>query len=100
MLYADDLVLIATSADLLEQALLYAVTLVESLDFSVNISKSSVSVVGHTLLPAIHINGQLVPFQRDPDIFGCTLTTHKVGLPTPTSLPSKSSSRSVMRWLK
>eukprot|EP00971_Amphidinium_carterae_P215225 4271580-Amphidinium_carterae.2 len=100
LLYADDMVVIASSAELLQQTMSYAMHLLESLDFTVNIAKSSVSVVGATLLPAIRLREQLVPFCRDPDVFGCTLTTRKVGMPTPNSLPEHSTSRSVGRWTK
>eukprot|EP00971_Amphidinium_carterae_P284515 5648546-Amphidinium_carterae.2 len=100
LLYADDMAIVTTSAALLESAMAYSVQLLETLDFTVNIDKSAVSVVGAAILPAIRIKGIPVPQQQDPDILGCTLTTRKIALPTADSLPLHTTSRTVGRLIK
>eukprot|EP00971_Amphidinium_carterae_P351237 6491995-Amphidinium_carterae.1 len=100
MLYADDLVMIATSAGLLQDAMCFAFELLQSLDFEVNINKSMVTAFGVADLPRVVICEQEVPRQSHPDVLGSTITTSRATLVHPNALPSTSSSRSVLRWIK
>eukprot|EP00971_Amphidinium_carterae_P158694 3146027-Amphidinium_carterae.1 len=100
LLYADDLIIVASSSSLLAAAMGYATLLLESLDFQVNVAKSSVSLVGMEQIPRVLISNIEVPFVPHPDLFGCTLTTTPQSLPAPNSLPDISSSRTMARWIK
>eukprot|EP00971_Amphidinium_carterae_P047339 932712-Amphidinium_carterae.1 len=100
MLYADDLVIVASSAEILQAAMSFAFELLFSLDFEVNIQKSMVTAFGASEIPNIVLCEQAVPAQHNPDVLGSTITTARAALVSPNALPSSSSSRSVLRWMK
>eukprot|EP00971_Amphidinium_carterae_P066185 1310945-Amphidinium_carterae.1 len=100
LIYADDIIFMCTSEALLAECMTEATKLLTSLDFVVNINKSSVATIGAQRVPRVSIAGQSVPVREHPDLFGSTLTTSAVKLVAPNVIPTSSPSRTVQRWIK
>eukprot|EP00971_Amphidinium_carterae_P174995 3469111-Amphidinium_carterae.1 len=100
VVYADDIVFLVSSATLLGDIMAYSVRLLESLDFQINVAKSSVSIFGASSIPDIVINNEKVPPVQHPDILGCTIPTSSAKLAPPSALSTSSTSRTVLRWQK
>eukprot|EP00971_Amphidinium_carterae_P103735 2054086-Amphidinium_carterae.2 len=100
LVYADDFILIAPSAERLEESMQLAAQLLESLDFSVNVLKSCIFVLGPARLPQVVINSAVVPISDSMDVLGSTLVPPSTRLVAPNALPTSTSSRTVARWIK
>eukprot|EP00971_Amphidinium_carterae_P135393 2682918-Amphidinium_carterae.1 len=100
LVYADDIIIVCEDTALLAEAMKLATTLLESLDFTISVCKSTVSTIGPFSPPRVVIGDVDVPIQEHPDLFGSTLTTERVRLVAPNALPLTSGSRSVARWIK
>eukprot|EP00971_Amphidinium_carterae_P065435 1296506-Amphidinium_carterae.2 len=100
VVYADDVLVVCSSGDLLRQTMNYIADLLMSLDFVVNPQKSSITLLGNAIPTEVSIGGIVIPVASNPDIFGSTLTTSMHKLAAPANLPIKSSSRSIRRWIK
>eukprot|EP00971_Amphidinium_carterae_P222819 4421891-Amphidinium_carterae.1 len=100
LVYADDIIFMCTTPELLSECMARAADLLTSLDFVVNVCKSSVATTGALRVPTIIVADQQVPIREHPDIFGSTLTTRSARLAAPDALPETSPSRTVMRWVK
>eukprot|EP00971_Amphidinium_carterae_P262725 5212022-Amphidinium_carterae.1 len=98
--YADDIVIVASSASLLQQTVVHLATLLASLDFVVNPSKSLVCTFGLALTPPIFLDHQLLPITKNMDLFGSTVAATSGRLVAPAALPTSSPCRSVQRWIK
>eukprot|EP00971_Amphidinium_carterae_P313394 6228201-Amphidinium_carterae.1 len=98
--YADDLIIVASTPKLLQGAMAYLASLLTSLDFEVNPSKSSISVMGSSVVPSISLSGSALHLEANPELFGSTVISGSVGLASPGALPDRSSSRTVARWTK
>eukprot|EP00971_Amphidinium_carterae_P144172 2856918-Amphidinium_carterae.1 len=86
IVYADDIVLICTSGDLLRRSMNYMAELLTSLDLVVNPSKSAVAVLVNAAPVEIQVQGVPIPTVENPDILGSTLTTEAVKLVITSSL--------------
>eukprot|EP00971_Amphidinium_carterae_P342183 6481404-Amphidinium_carterae.1 len=98
--YADDIIIVASSPQLLSEIMEYLARMLTSLDFEVNPAKSTVSVLGSHIAPVVCLNGIQVPFVANADFLGSTVATGSNRLVAPNALPDKSSARTVQRWIK
>eukprot|EP00971_Amphidinium_carterae_P143457 2842327-Amphidinium_carterae.1 len=98
--YADDLIFISASADLLKDVMCYVVELLKSLDLEINVLKSSVSSLGTLRVPSIVIDGLQMPVVDNPNLFGSTFAASTIRMPSPGAVPSRSQSRTIGRLRK
>eukprot|EP00971_Amphidinium_carterae_P315238 6265471-Amphidinium_carterae.2 len=100
LLYADDRIILTTDPTLLQEAMAYAYQLLASLDFEINVGKSTVAAFGVAEVPQVILGGEKVPMQQHPDVLGSTIPTSRAALVPPNALPLMTTSRSALRWIK